>query len=579
MKRIFSYILIIAGVTLYSCSEEFLERTPLDQISDPDFWQSEADLELFLNNFYDNFEGWWVSGGGAAPTYDRGTDLALPNPNVYGNDWTIRLDGSENIPASASNDYWNWTSIRNINYFLENATRVEAGGSMTEHFIGEGHFLRAWYYFDLMKTFGDLPIYTEPIDSENEELLYSARADRTEVFDFILSDIDMAISKMKNSSELTTPGTRLSKDIALMFKARATLYEGTWEKYHQGSIFEGETDGMAYLQQSAAAAKQIIDDGNFALVTGDPNSVYADLFNKTDYAGNPEVLFYKHFDREEYGSNFSNQLWNWPNGYGLTQDLTRFYLSEDGLPIAVSPLFEGDSTLAIVENNRDPRLAQTLMVPGDILRIDGTDTTYYTTPDVFNSGTAMESQKFRHIVIDPAAGIENGSVDYILMRYAEALLIYAEAKAELGELTQADVDMTINMLRDRVGMPSLVLANITPDPNWPDYGYTVPDYLHEVRRERTVELYGEGFRFDDLMRWRAHEYLIGRRFIGTYFTEELRAIDPNMPVNDDGYLDPLMNILTGPNNGYGFDPERDYLMPIPTNELTLNENLNQNPGW
>jgi len=112
-----------------------------------------------------------------------------------------------------------------------------------------------------------------------------------------------------------------------------------------------------------------------------------------------------------------------------------------------------------------------------------------------------------------------------------------------------------------------------------DYGYAIPDYLHEIRRERTVELYGEGFRFDDLMRWRAHEYFVGKRFTGTYYTDELRAIDPNMPVNAEGYLDPLMNVLTGPNNGYGFNPERDYLRPLPINELTLNENLTQNPGW
>ncbi len=220
-----------------------------------------------------------------------------------------------------------------------------------------------------------------------------------------------------------------------------------------------------------------------------------------------------------------------------------------------------------------------LQVPGDILRINGTDTAYFTTPDVYNSGTAMESQKFRHIVVDPAAGIANGSVDYIFMRFAEALLIYAEAKAELGTLTQADVDMTINQLRDRVGMPHLNLASITPDPNWPNYGYAIPDYLQEVRRERTVELYGEGFRFHDLMRWRAHEYFVGRRFIGTYYTDELKAIDGNMPANEDGYLDPLMNILTGPNNGYGFEADRDYLLPIPTNELSLNPNLTQNPGW
>ncbi len=347
---------------MYSCNEDFLERTPLDQISDPEFWQSEADLELYLNNFYDSFEGWWVSGGGAAPTYDRGSDLALPNPNSYGNDWTPRLDGAVNVPASGGG--WNWTNVRNINYFIENVDRVEGGGTMTDHYIGEGHFFRAWFYFELLKDFGDLPIITVPIDADNEDLLYGARDDRTDVFDFILSDIDMAISKMKYSSELATPGTRLSKDIALMFKARAALYEGTWEKYHQGSVFAGKTDGTAYLQQAAAAAKQIMDDGHFSLITGDPSSVYFNLFNKTNYAGNQEVLFYKHFDREAYGSNFSNQLWNWPNGYGLTQDLTRFYLCEDGLPTAVSPLFVGDSTLALVEINRDPRLAQTITGSG-----------------------------------------------------------------------------------------------------------------------------------------------------------------------------------------------------------------------
>lgn len=314
-----------------------------------------------------------------------------------------------------------------------------------------------------------------------------------------------------------------------------------------------------------------------------PNTVYFNLFNKVDYAGNPEVLFYKHYNREKYGSDFSNQLWNWPNGYGLTQDLTRFYLCADGLPTAVSPLFVGDSVLSILETNRDPRLAQTVMVPGDVKRIDGSDTSYFSLadgePNVFECGTGIESQKFRLVVVDPAAGTNNHNVDYIFMRFAEALLIYAEARAELGTLTQADVDMTINKLRARVGMPDLVIDNITPDPNWPDYGYTIPDYLHEIRRERVVELYGEGRRFEDLMRWRAHEYWMGKRFIGTYFTEELKEIEPNMPFNDEGYLDPLVNILTGPNNGYGFDPNRDYLAPLPTNELTLNPNLDQNPGW
>jgi hypothetical protein len=577
MKKITYLIIILIGTFLYSCEKDFLEKTPQDQISDPEFWKSETDLELYLNKFYDSFEGWWVSGGGKAPTPDQGTDLALPSPNQYGGDWTPQLDGVVTVPASGGG--WNWTNIRNINYFLENVDRVEESTPMTDHYTGEGYYFRAHFYFELFQRFGALPIITKPVSVEDEDILYGARNTRTEVADFILDDLDMAISLMKNGSELAAHRTRLSKDIALMLKARVALYEGTWEKYHQGTVFAGSTDGSGYIQQARDAAKQIIDDGNYSLVTGDPNSVYFELFNQVDYTGNPEVLFFKHYDREKFGTNFSNQLWNWPNGYGITHNMTKFYLCTDGLPIGVSPLFVGDSILSLVEVNRDPRLVQTIMVPGDIRRIDGTDTVYYDYPNLYSCGTGYESQKFRHIVVDPAVGYENHNVDYIFMRFAEALLIYAEARAELGELTQADVDLTINQLRDRVGMPHLILGSITADPNWPDYGYVIPDYLHEIRRERVTELYGEGQRFPDLMRWRAHNYWVGKRFIGTYYTDDLRAVDPNMPFNEDGYLDPLMYILTGPNNGYGFDPDRDYLLPLPTNELTLNPNLDQNPGW
>ena len=579
MKNIVYILMLAVGTSLYSCQDDFLERSPLDQISDPEFWNSQSDLELFLNSFYDEFEGWPASGGGKAPTKDEGTDFALEGLNAFGNTFTQRLDGVLNVPGAASvnNNIWDWENIRNINYFLANVDRVEEGGNMRDQYVGEGYFFRAWFYFDMMKDYGALPIITEPVTAEDEDILYGSRVNRSEVFDFILSDIDRAISMMNHSHQLATPGTRLSKDIALLFKARAALYAGTWEKYHQGSVFEGQTNGSAYLQEAADAAKQLMDDGNFSLITGDSSSVYFELFNQVDYAGNQEVIFYQHFDRA-VGDSFSNQLWNWPNGYGYTYEASRFYLSNDGLPIGVSPNFVGDETLDIIEVNRDPRLAQTFMVPGDILRIEGTDTLLYTNPDVNNSGTGMESQKFRHIVVDPSQGINNGNVDYIFMRYAEALLIYAEAKAELGTLTQADVDMTINQLRDRVGMPHLILNAITPDPNWPDYGYSLPDYLQEIRRERVVELFAEGFRFDDLMRWRAHEYWMGERFVGTFATPELREIS-NVPVNADGFFDPFRDRLSGSDGGYGFDPERDYLMPLPTNELTLNPNLDQNPGW
>ena len=577
MKKIPIYILILTfGMLFYSCEKDLLNKTPMDQISDPDFWKSASDLELYLNKLYDTFDGWPVSGGGAAPTKDNGTDIALHTANAYWGTFTPRMDGTITIPASGGG--WNWGNIRNVNYFLANADRVEEG-DMKDHYIGEGYFFRAWFYYGLFRDFGDLPIIKKPVTTDDVDILYGARNSRTDVADFIINDLNSAIAKMKYGSELQYEGTRLSKDIALLFKSRVCLYEGTWEKYHSGTVFAGKTDGTDYLQQAASAAKTVIDDAHYSLVTGDTSSVYFNLFNQVDYSGNPEVLFYKHYDRGKYGTDFSNQMWNWPNGYGWTREGLESFLCTDGLPISVSPEFQGDSTLQIIQKNRDPRLAQTVMVPGDPQVIDGADTTFFTLPKLYDSGTGYESQKFRSIVVDPARGYENYDVNYIFFRFAEALLNYAEARAELGTLTQADADLTINQLRDRVGMPHLVLASITPDPNWPDYGYSLPDYLYEVRRERKVELFCEGFRWDDLARWRAHKLFYGKRFTGTYYTAALRESEPNMDFNAEGYLDPFKQILNGPNGGYGFNAGRDYLLPIPSNELTLNDNLTQNPGW
>lgn len=568
---------IIAGLGSYSCEEEILDRTPLDQISDPDFWTSQTDLELYVNQFYDDIEGWFPSGGGGAPTLDLGTDIAYESLNNFGFTYTFQLDGTLNVPTSGGG--WNWGNVRDVNYFLANADRVTSGGDLVDHYIGEGHYFRAFFYFDLLRRFGDLPIIKEPVNVDDEDILYGERSSRTEVFNFILEDLDMAISMMKNGPQLANHQNRISKEVAQLFKARVALYEGTWEKYHAGTVFAGDTDGSAYIQEAADAAKAVIDGGNYSLFTGDPDYAYFDLFNNTDYAGNPEVLLFRHYNGLEFGDSFSNQLWNWPNRYGWTREATQFYLCTDGDPISVSPLFVGDDSLEILEINRDPRLAQSAMVPGDPRQINGTDTTFYTVPaSLFDAPTGIASQKFRLVVVDPSAGVNNGNVDYINFRFAEALLIYAEAKAELGQLTQADLDLTINQLRDRVGMPHMTMTP-TSDPDAIDYGYPISDVLYEIRRERTVELLGEGHRMNDLMRWRAHAYWQGNRFTGVYYTDDMKAEVSTLPVNGAGYLDPFINFLTGPNNTYGFDETRDYLLPIPIQERTLNPNLSQNPGW
>lgn len=575
MKKIFYTIIILfAGISLFSCDADLLDKTPLDEISDPEFWNSETDLELFVSSLYDNIEGWQPRGSGSSPFPDASSDIVIADHASLFGVQNHQMDGTLGVPANTGDWSGPYENIRDVNYFLENAGRVEVAG-LVDHYVGEGHFFRAWFYFELFQKFGGVPIITQVVDKEDElDLLYVPRSSRSELADFILSDLDMAISKMEFADQVGVG--RIHKDAALLFKARVALYAGTWEKYHQGSPFAGSTDGSGYIQQAAAAAQSVMDNGNYSIAMGDgPADSYYRLFNQTDLRDNPEILFYDHLDGT---LGRSNQLDNWPGGMGVTQELVQFYLCTDGLPTGASPLFTDgdDSLLTTVENNRDPRLAQTIMVPGDIVIIaENGEITYFELPD-FNAPTGYESQKFRM----ETRGDDRGDVAFIHLRYAEALLIYAEAKAEMGQLSQADVDISINLLRDRVGMPHLMLAGITPDPNAVDYGYTVSDALYEIRRERVIELAFEGRRINDLMRWGAHSLFLGKRPSGTFLTAELEAAHPDNFLTDvDGFIDPYQEILTGPNGGYGFNPDRDYLLPIPSTELTLNTDLDQNPGW
>ncbi|MFY7793752.1 MAG: RagB/SusD family nutrient uptake outer membrane protein, partial [Chitinophagaceae bacterium] len=424
------------------------------------------------------------------------------------------------------------------------------------------------------------PIVKVPLTVNDKDALNGPRSSRTDVVNFILADLDMAASKLKRKSEV--PAQRISRDIALLFKSRVALYEGTWEKYHLNDPFKGKTDGKAFLTAAAAAAKAVMDGGTYRLSTGNPNQVYYELFNQVNLSSNSEILLWRSYSSAQ-GDAFTNQLWNWPHGSGYTQDMVRMYLCSDGLPVGLSPLYQGERDIRDLVRNRDPRFVQTVMNPGDAVTITlRNDTTKYTLPllgGAQTGPTGYESQKFRRPQLDPATGGASGELAYIVFRYAEALLNYAEAKAELGELTQADVNLSINVLRARVGMPNMVLASIPTDPNWPDYGYALTKDLQEIRRERAVELMTEGFRFDDIMRWAAHKLVVGKRPKGAFYSNEIKAAYPNLAVDAGNFLDPFRTTLIGPGSTWGFNPARHYLLPIPINELTLNTSMVQNPGY
>ncbi len=577
MKKILLLTVLFLGIGMVftSCKKNFLDLNPRDQISDPEFWKSDQDMELYMNGLYSVLPGWLTSGSGGNPLLDAGTDMAISVGLWLST--KNRLDGAITVPSSGGG--WSWTAVRNVNYFLKNSDRVPNVG-LKDHYIGEAYFFRAFNYFNLLKQFGDLPIVKVPLSPTDKEVLMGPRSSRTDVANFILSDLDMAISKLKGKAEV--PAQRISRDIASLFKSRVALYEGTWEKYHQNDAFKGKTNGDAFLTAAAQAAKAVIDGGVYRLSTGNTSQVYYELFNQVNLSSNPEILLWRSYSSAQ-GDAFTNQLWNWPHGSGFTQEMVGTYLCSDGLPIGLSPLYQGEKDIRDVVKNRDQRFVQTVMNPGDPVTISlKNDTTKYTLPllgGAQTGPTGYESQKFRRPQLDPATGGNSGELSFIIFRFAEALLNYAEAKAELGQLTQADVDLSINKLRARVGMPNMVLTSIRTDPKWPDYGYTLPNYLHEVRRERAVELMTEGFRLDDLMRWRADKLFVGKRPKGAFYSNELKAAYANLKVDAGNFLDPYVTTLTGANGGWGFNPAKHYLLPIPTNELTLNPALTQNPGY
>ena len=574
MKNILKLFILSSIFSLTSC-EDFLDKIPLDEVSEASFYRNASELEVAVNGFYNDLPGWPSTSVGFAILPDSNTDMLLTE------DPSNRLSGlSYEIPATTSGSIWSWNEVREANWLIDHLDQASASSDteqiLIDQYSGEAYFFRAYYYFELLRRYGDLPIYPEYFDNNDTELLYAARDPRNEVVDFILSDLDTAISLMQSFTDISSR-PRISREAAQLFKARIALYEGTWEKYHNGTPFGvAGSDGTSYLQIAANAAEAVMNSGVFSL-----HSDYSTLFNQVGLSNNSEVMLWRDYDAVQFTNNNNVLQQSWPNRCGYTKFAVDSYLCTDGQPISVSPLFnDGDNeSLSTIENNRDPRLAALIMVPGDELEIRDGVTTVWEFPDWIDANTGntgYESQKYRNVNYDANFDDFTEDTSRIIMRYAEVLLIFAEAKAELGTITQSDLNRSINLLRNRVNMPGITLGSITTDPNWPNYGSTLTPIIYEVRRERSVELMAEGFRTNDLNRWRAHTLFDGDQPRGAFYNDGIVNTKPNTtPLDADGFLLPFSAF-----GNYNFDESRAYLQPIPLDQLQLNPKLlPQNPGW
>jgi hypothetical protein len=502
---------------------------------------------------------------------------------------TSQYTGNRTVPVSGGG--WDWTDLRNVNYFLQNYNRGGLDTTITYKYVAVAKFFRAYFYFNMVARFGDVPFYSKVIEPNDTASLNKKRDPRTLVMDSVLSDINFAIAHLGTGKDVA----EVTKWTALALKSRLCLFEGTFRKYHTEF---GLPDASRFLQESADAAGELIANSGYTVY----KTSYGGLFSSLSVIPEEVIL------SRQY--SFALQIFHNVNYYttapsfgkpGLEKSLVNSYLMKDGTRFTDIP---GYATMQFYDEtqNRDPRLSQTIRTAG-YKRIDGS---VALPPSYAGTATGYQLTKF----VTAAAYDANGKSPNPLpvIRYAEVLLNYAEAKAELGTITQADLDMSVKLLRDRVSMPGMDLAaaNAVPD------DYLANQYTHvsgvnkgvilEIRRERRIELVMEGFIWNDLMRWK-EGHLLAVQFKGAYFPGEgsfdldgngstdlviytgTQPAIPNVQFLKLGTDVVLENGASGGNiiiNGTipkTFNEERDYLFPLPTQDILLNNNLSQNPKW
>ncbi len=571
----FKIILAFSLAFIMGCDDEFLEKTPETSITLANFLNTKQEFELFANQWYNYFPKPSGQGRSAMWNWDDETDNHLPrNLNLFSSGGlTIN-----SVPPGFDGGGWNFGRIRSVNIALA-ALDKENDLSEDERKVIEGEirFFKAYLYFDKVRRFGDVPWLEQEITETDTEELYKSRDSRVLVVNNIIDDLDFAIANLPARN-----GGRIHRYAALALKARICLFEGTFEKYH--NVPGGNPN--QFLQLAATTANDIIENGPYALHTiGGPTAAYRDYFSLKDKSSSKETIF-------NIGYNIDEGLFNWSTWYisalartGISKELADDYLDTNGDPIALSKLFDSTTDYNSLETevaNRDPRFAQTVMLPGDVIFNDSNGVTV-TVPLLDQEfPTGYNIHKF--VVKDVGNPIQNrqGEDSFPLFRLGEVYLIYAEALAELGTITQNDVDKSVNLLRDRVGMPHMVLADLVRDPDSDFDGSfssieAVSITIDEIRRERRVELACEGFRKDDLMRWKAGS-LMTKPVIGAKLNEvwHPNALSTGVIVNDEGFILPTYHATPRV-----WDEGKNYLYPIPPSQIGLYENgeLTQNPGW
>ena len=552
------------------------------------FFRSEKDVVLYVNGLLQkNMPGYTTLTYG-----DQYSDLMAVNST---SDFLKTAWSAEKQTGWETSD---WANIYNVNYFLSRlyeAASAVGDDARMKHYEGVGRFWRAWLYYSKVQTFGPVPWYDKPIDPEDEEALYKGRDSREFVMDKILEDLNFAATHCL-SDKAYVNNSQINRWVALAFKARVCLYEGTYRKYHTELGLEASAG--KWLREAVSACETLMNESPYSLVHS-PASLktqYRKLFTsqEIDYQ---EVILANEFSEDLL--RFHSATWKFTSGsYGarwsLSKAFVNTYLMLDGSRFTDRTDYEKTEFTEEVKN-RDYRLMQSVITPGYSKKVAGVDT--QKAPDFSLTLTGYQVIKWT-LDDDRYEGTNNSTNSLPVFRFAEVLLNYAEAKAELGEFGETEWNQTIKLLRERAGVNSKV--PLAADPYLIDYyaNQTTDKWILEIRRERAIEMLLENLRYEDLMRWKLGN-LLEKEWTGIYIPEKEKAYDLNGDgINDvcvtDGkpgtekgvfYIDLSKGQYTlDKNNCLIYNEtrmwaDRKYLHPIPKTACVINPALGQNDGW
>ncbi|UGU15444.1 RagB/SusD family nutrient uptake outer membrane protein [Sinomicrobium kalidii] len=554
MKRYITIALkaILVMVMVSGCQD--IDLSPKDALDDSQFWKGPEDYEKAVNQLYSTME-----------------TIIYPDED---SDISYRLGPSDisNGTWSAPNDDSDWsdrfTDLRDCNKIIEKSESYEGDFAAIERYVAEARFFRAYNYWRLLRKFNSVPLITTILDTQSPEL-YSERAPQSEVEDFILTELESIAESLPEQSELTSDELgRVTRGAALALRARVALFAGTWAKYH-----EHRSDYTGLLDIAINSANRVIQSGEYSLYEGAGEESYRKLFID-DGDDSPEGILDNRYELNvRTHSTGSSVYWGWRGS--PTRKLADMYLSKStGLPIEDPDSgFMGYDRIADEFEGRDPRMRQTILVPGTTFQSPEGQFTCVADFSV-RPETRTGYKLWKYMSEIEVAGSGQTTFDVHIIRYAEVLLILAEATFEKqGAISDDLLDATINVIRNREGVEMPGLTNSFVRENG-------LDMQTEIRRERTIELAFEGFRRDDLRRWRIAETelrgaLKGIKYEGTEY-EELDVLEDGNPglTDENGFL------IVEPADNRFFEAPRHYYYPVPLNEIALNPQLApNNPGW